>query len=448
MKDVQETLDRLVPEPARMSEWDAVLRDARPRRRSLALQLTLATGAAALAALFVVAPWKGSERVGILDRALAAVGDGQVVHVVLRGQWGGTLVDLKTGERQPLYGEREIWYDTNRNLAHEISRFGGAVESEDVYSPEKPDTELTALSREYRQALKAGTAHVTGKGLFDGRPVYWVTIRRLMLPDVADHRDHEFAEEVAISTDTFKPVAIRALRDRHAFDTQRVLKLETVDVSNANFTLDPAASLDGRAMMSGSHPLAFERAPDVLGRTPYWLGSSYKGLPLAQTQQAVSRTGSVPTKTLVTGARAIQIRNCLKNRPRNRCPRTMGSIEQRGGKIYEVGRSTFGPLHTGVAFFYGSVGDNPTTFKKDVSPNMAEPHVLVTETSDPDLRLLAGRPMSYVPPDGSVVITAGGSGFLIRDGLYITIQAADDGEILPIARALTPMPSAGSGAGG
>ena len=236
MKDVQETLDRLVPEPARMSEWDAVLRDARPRRRSLALQLTLATGAAALAALFVVAPWKGSERVGILDRALAAVGDGQVVHVVLRGQWGGTLVDLKTGERQPLYGEREIWYDTNRNLAHEISRFGGAVESEDVYSPEKPDTELTALSREYRQALKAGTAHVTGKGLFDGRPVYWVTIRRLMLPDVADHRDHEFAEEVAISTETFKPVAIRALRDRLAFDTQRVLRLETVDVPNANFT--------------------------------------------------------------------------------------------------------------------------------------------------------------------------------------------------------------------
>jgi hypothetical protein len=101
-----------------------------------------------------------------------------------------------------------------------------------------------------------------------------------------------------------------------------------------------------------------------------------------------------------------------------------------------------------VAFFYGSVGDNPTTFKKDVSPNMAEPHVLVTETSDPDLRLLAGRPMGYVPPDGSVVITAGGSGFLVRDGLYITIQATDDGEILSIARALRPIPSAGNAGGG
>ena len=43
MNDVQETLDRLVPEPARMSDWNAVLREARPRRRSRALQLAAST---------------------------------------------------------------------------------------------------------------------------------------------------------------------------------------------------------------------------------------------------------------------------------------------------------------------------------------------------------------------------------------------------------------------
>ena len=94
MKDVKETLDKLVPEPETMSNWDAVLRKARPRRRSPIVRLAVATTVAALAALFVVAPWKGSGRVGILDRALAAVGDGPVVHVVFRGDWGGTLVDL------------------------------------------------------------------------------------------------------------------------------------------------------------------------------------------------------------------------------------------------------------------------------------------------------------------------------------------------------------------
>ena len=140
MKDVRETLDRLTPEPALTPDWDAVLRVARPRRRSLMLQLAVATGVAALAALFVVAPWKGSERVGILDRALAAIGDGPVVHAVFRGDWGGTLVELETGDTKPLYGENEIWYDASQDLVHEVSHFGNAVQTEAVYKPEKANT--------------------------------------------------------------------------------------------------------------------------------------------------------------------------------------------------------------------------------------------------------------------------------------------------------------------
>jgi hypothetical protein len=440
MKDVKETLDRLVPEPARVSDWDAVLREARPRRRSLTLQLAAATAVAAFAALFVVAPWKGSERVGILDRALGAVGDQPITHVVLRGDWGGTLVDLKTGERRPLYGENEIWYDANRNVAHQISRFGGAVESEEIFSPERSASPFTVLARDYRKALEAGTARVAGRGTFDGAAVYWITFRRLMLPDVADHRDHEFAEEVAISTETFKPVAIRALRDRHAFSTERVLELETVSVDEADFSADPAASVDGRAMMAGSDPIPLDQAPAVLGRTPLWLGSSYAGMPLSQAQKAFSRTGSPAVRRLVTGARAERIRGCLQDRPANHCPRTMGAIEQRGGKIYELGRSTFGPLHSGITFFYGSVGDDPSTFKKeDTTPQMAEPHLLVTQTADPELRSLTARRTQYLPPDGSVVIVPGASGYLVRDGLYVTIQAADEQAILDAVRALRPM---------
>jgi hypothetical protein len=57
MKDVQEALDRLAPEATRISDWEAVLREARRPKRSLALQLAVATGIAALAALFVAAPW-------------------------------------------------------------------------------------------------------------------------------------------------------------------------------------------------------------------------------------------------------------------------------------------------------------------------------------------------------------------------------------------------------
>jgi hypothetical protein len=451
MKDVQETLDRLVPEPMEIADWEAVLRDARPRRRSIVLQVSAVTVLAALAALFITTPWKGSERVGILDRALGAVGDQPITHAVLRGDWGGTLVDLKTGKRTPLYGEDEIWYDASRNLAHQVSRFGGTVESEEINSPDRSATPFTVLARDYRKALEEGTARVVGRDTFDGRPVYWITIRRLMLPDVADNRDHEFAEEVAISTETFKPVAIRALRDRRAFSTQRVLELESVSTEEADFSADPAASLDGRAMMAVSDPIPLEQAAAVLGRTPLWLGSSYAGMPLGQAQKTFSRTGSAPVERLVTGARAERLRGCLRDRPVNPCPRTTGAIVQRGGKTYELGRSTFGQVHTGVTFFYGSVGDEPGTFKKeDASPLMAKPHLLVTQTTDPELRSLTAWRAQYLPPDGSVVVVPPASGYLVHDGLYVTIQASDEKTILGAVRALRPMPasSAGSGAGG
>ena len=58
--------------------------------------------------------------------------------------------------------------------------------------------------------------------------------------------------------------------------------------------------------------------------------------------------------------------------------------------------------------------------------------------------------MTYVPPEGSVVLMPGISGYLVRDGVYITIVAAGHEQILDAARALRPMTTAsgGSGAGG
>ena len=449
MKDVQETLDRLTPASARTPNWDTVMRQARSHRRGGLLQLAVATGVVALGALFVVAPWNGSERVGVLDRALGAVGDQPITHAVFRGEWGGTRIDLKTGERKPLYGEDEIWYDASRNLAHQISRFGGAVESEELYTPDKSASPFAVLARDYRKALADGTARVVGKGAFDGVPVYWITIRRLMLPDVSDHRDHELAEEVAVSTESFKPVAIRASRDQHAFSTERVVSLETVNTDQADFSADPDASLGGRPTMSGSHPIPIDQAATVLGRTPLWLGASFAGMPLGQAQKTFSRTGSRQVQHLVTGERAERIRGCLRDRPKNPCPHTTGAIAQRGGKVWEIEPATYGPMHTGVSFFYGRVGDNPGTFKKeDDYPEMGEPHVLVTETGDPKLSSLMGRRMRYQPPPDSIVLLPGGSGYLVRDGIYVTISAVYEKSILGAAHSLRAMPSAGSGADG
>jgi hypothetical protein len=452
MRDVQEALDRLVPEPACMSAWEEVLRDARPRRRSLSLQLAVATGIAALVALFVVAPWQGTERVGILDRALAAAGDGPVLHVVFRGGWGGTLVDLKSGKRKPLYGDREVWYDPARDFVHSISRFDGVVQNEELYRRKDADRELKALWQQYRTALENGTARIAEEDLVGGVPVYWVIVWRKMLPDVADHKEHELAQQVAISRESFKPVAMKYTRDRRTLSgaTEYILRYETVLVSEADFTSRPGSSLQGQAMSMGSKPIAIEQAVEVLGRAPYWLGQTFAGLPLVQAEKAISATGH-RERTIVTGERADEIRKCLRRmsvNPAGRaCRNVSHGVEMLDGTVYEIGRVEFGPEHTGLTFFYGTRGDNPSTFKEDSVPLLAEPHVLITQTTDPEL-ITRGSTTKYEPPSGSIMLMPGPSGFLIHDGLRVTIISESEELILDAARALQPMPSGGSGAGG
>jgi hypothetical protein len=407
MKDVQETLDRLVPEPATIADWESVLREARPRRRSLILQLAVATGVAALAALFVVAPWKGSERVGILDKALAAVGNEPVLHVVFRGDWGGTLVDLKTGERtKPLYGELEVWFDPDRGLVHQVSRFGGSVEHEEVYKRNRKDRELTVLWQDYRGALERGTARVVGQDVVDGVPVYWLIVRSLMLPDVADNKNHELAQQVAVSRETFKPVAMKYTRDRQPTrEIEHILEFETIALNEADFKSESGASVSGRPMKFGSTPTRFESATQILGRTPFWLGREYAGLPLVQTRRESLAIGQSPD-----------------------------------GSVYKAGRPQYGPEHTGVVFFYGTLGDDPNTLPANeyTTPLVKQRYVEIAQTTDREL-LTRGAPMKYVPPEGSMVLMSGVSGYFVRDGVYITIRASSDQLILDAARALRPM---------
>jgi hypothetical protein len=80
-------------------------------------------------------------------------------------------------------------------------------------------------------------------------------------------------------------------------------------------------------------------------------------------------------------------------------------------------------------------------------PLLAEPHVLITQTTDPEL-ITRGSTTKYEPPSGSIMLMPGPSGFLIHDGLRVTIISESEELILDAARALQPMPSGGSGAGG
>lgn len=441
-----ELLEALTPRyDDRAGDWEAVLQDARrrrwqerPLRAGLGVALAAAVGVAVLAWPFQ------AQQVGVLERALAAMGDGPVLHVVLRGDWGGTLIDLSTGARRPVYGENEVWYDSERGLVHSISRLGGVTQDEQVYAPKEPPAELTALAREYRQALAAGTARVAGEGVIDGEPVTWITIRSEMLPDVADGKDHEWAQQVAVSRKTFEPVALRETRDGEPGPgtRQRVLELELLPAGEGEFRSSGATTLEGRVFKQGREPIELEQARATLGRTPLWLGSEYAGLALARVFRETTSSGS-RQEIRITGrdARAAEACSRLEGAAGGRCFRALGPrpVVVRADGVFTYGRVVWDQEQAAVVLFYGALGDDPTTYREDVVPLWDQPYVTVTQATEPQrFQPGAGR---YLPPEGSVFVAAGArTGILQADGIHLEIEAFDEETILAAARALRPLP--------
>jgi hypothetical protein len=287
MTDVQKALDRLVPEPVRVPAWEGVLRDARPRRRSLSVQLAVATGIAALVALFVVAPWHGSERVGILDRALAAVGDGPVLHLILRDEFGGTLVDLKSGARKPLYSETEMWIDPERGFVT-VNRFGGVPSDRRVATSDQIERPFAVAASDYHDALESGQAKVVGDGVVEGIPVYWIQVQHERSWNAG--RPLDWSLEVGISKETYKPVHIREVRDGvpHGKGT-RVLLAEQLPAESADFRPAPAPR-QGLITYEVSRPeISRAEASSIVGGRGAWLGSEFGGVPLGGISEVTLR---------------------------------------------------------------------------------------------------------------------------------------------------------------
>ncbi len=97
-------------------------------------------------------------------------------------------------------------------------------------------------------------------------------------------------------------------------------------------------------------------------------------------------------------------------------------------------------VQTALVLFYGTLGDDPTTFARDNVPLYHKPYVTLIESAEAS-RFRPGIG-SYVPPAGSVFLSVSGqTGVLHLDGLHVTIDAADEQAILAAARALGPMTS-------
>jgi hypothetical protein len=328
---------------------------------------------------------------------------------------------------------------------HSVERLGGAVLTEELSRPQRPPVELAALGRDYRHALEAGRARVDGEGTIDGEPVAWITIHSEVLPDVADGKDHPFAQQVAVSRRTFEPLALRATRDgkQSPGTFQYVRGLRFLPAGGGDFTAGTGHSLNGAVGSFGGHEeIGLDQARATLGRPPLWLGREYEGLPLTDIYREKTSIGRRP-EVRVTGRAAAAAERCAKLRGRagGDCFRALGRapIEVRPDGVF----TTNGPIawsdeQTDVVLFYGSVGDDPTTFRKDSVPLLDQPHVTVHESTRAAwFRRIVG---GYVPPPGTVFLAADGTGYLHVDGIHVSIEAGGEPAVLAAARGLESMP--------
>jgi hypothetical protein len=441
MQDLKNAVDRFEPMPTEQGDWDGVVREAR-RRRPVLLGSVAGVGlaSAALFALILFQPWSVEQRT-FLERALAAVDDGPVIHALLRHGEGATNVNLETGGRTRVYGEAEIWYDPERGRIRVATLLGGTVTHESVYEEDHASRELIALGRDYKAALESGSARTAGEEVIDGERVTWVVVVAEMLPHAGGPL-REWTQQVAVSQETFKPVATRdAIGGEPVGHTmQRVLELEALPADEVDLEL-PKERLEEAVFQGGGDPIPLDRAAGALGRAPVWLGRQHAGLPLRKTAETWLRRGTYK-ETLLEGQAAEDAKACRLRpgglsrieEPSDACERARergSGFSQRGDTVYAHGRPVFGPKRFGVSLTYGDEEDVFGPLEASTKP-----YVHLSQATDRSALL---RGAAYFPPPGFVSLAGGRSGSLVVDGLYVVIHASSPELVLSAARALKPM---------
>jgi hypothetical protein len=237
---MNELLDRAVaPYTGPAGDWERVLRDARVVR----LRPLLAFAAAAAAALGLVLAFGGGSP-STIDRALAAAGDGRILHLVTESSLRKTVVDLQSGERRELRGRHEVWFDP-RTGARERETIEGVLQWVAINTSPHGREIYTSLGTGYREALRSGTAKVVG----ETAAVYWINI--------APRHD------VAVSRETYRPVSLRV-----GGHETRILTYETLH------SMPPSGDLPPTPLPPGTRgeEISLREAKRVLGRAPLWAG--------------------------------------------------------------------------------------------------------------------------------------------------------------------------------
>jgi hypothetical protein len=399
---VRDELERLLPPPDEIgADWRSVLaRVDRPRGSRRRARLAITSAGLAVAALVVALAWPfGDDRAGVLERALAAADDGPVLHVVFRSdQPTFTIIDLETGERRDnAYPESELWYDPSRGIRH-VGRIGDIVVYEDVGAAAR-DSRLDTyvlLAKSYRDALESGRARLVGTGDVDGRAVFWISVWEASGRSVIDGKVtfHRVAQEVAVSQESYEPVATRSTRDGKpdGLPLQRIVEFETLPADEVAFqpSSRPRRDEPHAFLCCRTDAIPLELARSVIGRAPVWFGDEFGNL-------ALRRVGRVVGQTRKEGEREWT-----------------GTI-------------------TALELFYGSLTENG-------EPDLTRPYFRILEAE----RLHIALARMAVAPEGRAIVR-GTTATTTIDGLSIQIESGknqDRDALLAAVHALEPIGSA------
>jgi hypothetical protein len=215
------------------------LSHAHARSRIRLVGVAAAVTLIAAIALALATNFQGSSSPFTPEKALAAIGDGPVIHAVVESEepWA-TIVDLESGhERQQKYAT-EFWYDGQRGflraratvdgqLLNELlqTREGGTSTGGSVLGPPREpqlDPALAGFATRYRAALESGEARIVAETEVDGRDVARLEIRSL--PDPRP----DLREQVDLDAKTLQPLRFRYLSGERVDPWWRVLSIETL----------------------------------------------------------------------------------------------------------------------------------------------------------------------------------------------------------------------------
>ena len=426
-----EVIELLRDSPELLAIADAIsATQAPPARRRPATRLAAVAAVLGLAvALALVSPWSG--RGSLVDRALAAIGSGEVIHVVQTAELPGqAVVDLRTGAESPVVATSELWFDGERGLFRSVQRTDGTVTGEVLETPHGSWTEggrvytcawiaahpveatkarvscnpsgengttprqvpeprpaldpaLAGFVTGYRDALASGQATRDGSGTLDGRSVEW--LRFALPPDTGPAR----TERVAVDAATYLPVQVETIVGDRLVSRASVAVAETLDRASVSFArprLVPPGQEPVVNRVAGQTEVPLDEARAALGGRLVG-AASLAGLP----RRAVTLK-TVTLKTVAVGY----------GEDSGREPRRVPSVELSYGAA---------PGHGGL---------------------------VVQEALEPLMLYRFGLYGQEVP-DGSLSVIRFGTGYLGRmqvEGLYVSIEASGTELLIDAARTL------------